>query len=190
MAAPPLPPAASTPVVDFEPTAAPSPSMRTPRASGTRARPGPSRWSAKTASARYVEPGKPVRPKHDGFHGEQGARVRDGFDPKLMEFVKTARLWAFGSEIGAHVVEAPRLRLQLHTGVEVTTDDGGRPLRPQRQRTPAAVAEGEHLLAHDVGPLTHSEDKQAGRFGDGGFDALVAEPPGLVFRGSLHRDPV
>src|SRR5260370_8074419 len=93
------------------------------------------------ADAANVEPGKPVPPQHDGFHVEQGARVPDGFDPKLMEFVKTARLWAFGSEIGAHVVEAHRLPPQLHTGVEITTYEAGRPPLPQLHQPPAPLAQ-------------------------------------------------
>src|ERR1700694_2634382 len=112
--------------------------------------------------AANVEPCKPAPPQNDGLHVEEGARITDGFNPKLMEFVKPAGLWTLGAEVWAHVVEPYWLRLQRQPGIEVAPHDGSRPLRPQRQRSPAAIAEGEHLFAHDVRTFTHAANKKIG----------------------------
>ena len=140
--------------------------------------------------AGHLEPGKPVPPQHDGFDVEERAPIADGFDPELMEFVESPGLRAFGTEIGAQVVEPHRLRLELHAGIEVGAHDGGRSLRSQRERTPTAIVEREHLFAHDVGRFAHATDEQVGCFEDRRLDALVAKPSCHVPCGSLQRCPV
>ena len=137
-----------------------------------------------------LEPGKPVPPQHDGFDVEEGARIADGFDSKLMEFVEPPSLRPFGTEVGAQVVEPHRLRLELHAGIEVGAHDGGGSLRSQCERTATAIAEGKHLLAHDVGRFAHATDEEVGRFEDRRLDALVAKPFCHVLCSSLQRRPI
>src|SRR5207245_3563190 len=108
----------------------------------------------------------PLHAEEDRLDVDGGARRAAGVEPKLMEFVEPPGLRAFGTEIGAYVVEPHRLRLQLHAGIEIGAYDGGRSLRSQRERTATAIAEREHLLAHDVGRFAHATDEQVGRFKD------------------------
>ena len=104
--------------------------------------------------------------------------------------METTALGPFRPKIRAQIVEADRLRLELHAGVEVGADDRRGSLRAQGQRSIAAVFEGEHLLAHDVARLPNGPHEELGGLEAGGFDPQVPEPLGEVFRGTGHRVPV
>ena len=71
--------------------------------------------------------------------------------------------------------------------LDVGAADGRGALGAQRQRAPAGVVEGEHLLAHDVGGLADAAGEQLGRLEGGRLDPLVAGALEQRARASLER---
>ena len=137
-----------------------------------------------------IESAEPLPPENDGFDIEQRAGVADRFDAELTKFVEATALRPLRPKIRAQVIEAHRLRLQLHAGIEVGADDRRGPLRAQRQRSIAPILEREHLLAHDVGRLAHGAHKEVGGLEGRRLNPEIAKPLGEVFGRPRHRLPV
>src|SRR2546422_4752937 len=95
-----------------------------------------------------IEPAEPLPPQNDGFDIEDRAGVADCLDAELAEFVEATALRPLRPKIRSQVIEAHRLRLQLHAGIEVGADDRRGPLRAQRERSIAPISERQHPLAH------------------------------------------
>ena len=114
--------------------------------------------------------------------GEQGDRLgvdggvvgakRLGAD--LPELAEAPGLRALVAKEARQVPELHRLAALVHAVLDVGAADGRGALGTQRERAPAAVGEGEHLLAHDVGRLADAAGEQLGGLEGGCLDALVA----------------
>ena len=97
-----------------------------------------------------------------------GIRRADALERQLVMLAKPAALW---SRVAVHRrdrEELHRLRLAMHSMLDVGAADRRRSLRAQRQRPPAAVFERVHLLLDDVGacagrPLEELRVLEAGR---------------------------
>ena len=75
----------------------------------------------------------------------------------------------------------------MHAVFDVGAADGRGALRAQRQRAPAAVLEGEHLLADDVGRGADAAGEQLGRLERRRLDPLVAGGAEQRARARLER---
>src|SRR5204863_3867735 len=100
------------------------------------------------------------------------------------ELAVAARLRRLVAEERSPVPELHWLRQLVHAVLEVGAADTSGALGPQRERAPALVLEGEHLLLHDVGGLPHAAREELGGLEDRRVDEAVA---GLLEQLLAHR---
>ena len=140
----------------------------------------------------------------DDFHINQRVLRPEDFRTNLVELAVAPLLRALAAEHGADVVELLDAALVVKAVLDVCPHDGSRSFRAQRQRFFVAIAEGIHLLHHDIRLGAHAAGEERGLFQNrcanlavviGGEDAmglrLDALPQTCVGRQkvarSLHR---
>ncbi|OQC34731.1 MAG: hypothetical protein BWX64_02729 [Acidobacteria bacterium ADurb.Bin051] len=136
-----------------------------------------------------------AEPAQEGDEQQQDLDVRSRPPPAeqlgadLVELPVAPPLRPLVAELRPEVVEAHRLRQRLHPVLDVGAADRRGALRAQGEAAPAAVGEGVHLLADDVGRLPDAAGEELRLLEDRGADLPVAvEREGAVHLG-LHRRP-
>ena len=109
---------------------------------------------------------------HLGVDG--GIGRADALQRELMVLAESAALRRRVAIHGREREELHRLGLAVQPVLDVRTADRRRALRPQRQRTAAAILEGVHLLLDDVGALTRRPLEELRVLEPGSLDAGVA----------------
>ena len=112
--------------------------------------------------------------QHDRLGVDGGVVGADRLGPELPELAEAPGLRLLLAEVAAQVPELHRLGELVHAVLEVGAAHRRGALGAQRQRAPAGVLEGVHLLLDDVGRLAHAAGEQLGGLEGRRLDAPVA----------------
>jgi hypothetical protein len=107
------------------------------------------------AKPRHDVPGQHLGEQKDELGVEGGVVGAERLRPDLGELAETAGLGRLVAEERPRVPALDRLRRLVQAVLDVGATHARRPLRPQGDRPPAGILEGEHLLLDDVGGLPH-----------------------------------
>ena len=139
------------------------------------------------AHRRNVKAGIDLGQHGDHLGVQQGVLAAERLGPHLPVLAEAPALRGLVPEHRRHVPELHGLRQLVHSVLGIRAGNRGRALGAQREAAAAAVVEGVHLLADDVGGGTHAAHEHLGLLEGGGDD-----PPEAVGRHHLggHRlDP-
>ena len=145
------------------------------------------------AQAAHVELAQQRVQQRDRLGVDGGVVGADGLGPELPELAEAPGLRLLLAVVAAQVPELHRLGERVHAVLEVGAADRRGALGAQRQRAPAGVLEGVHLLLDDVGRLAHAAGEELGGLEGRRLDAPVAgrleDPRARRPRGPPARRP-
>src|SRR6185312_7809023 len=124
---------------------------------------------------------------HLGVHGRRFRSNRFGADLKKLPVA--ALLRALPPEHRPHVVELRNAGLLVEPVFEIRAHHRRRGLGSQRQRTPVAILERVHLLAHDVGVRSNAAREKLRLFENRRANLSVIERPKNFARSPLDVVP-
>ena len=127
--------------------------------------------------------------QRDQLRVDGGVVGADGLGAELPELAKAPGLRLLLAVVAAQVPELHRLGERVHAVLEVGAADRRGALGAQRQRAPAGVLEGVHLLLDDVGRLAHAAGEELGGLEGRRLDAPVAGGLEDPARGVLEARP-